>query len=84
MDTDDTRLITARQGCELFGCGLTSWYNLVKNDPSFPKPIKFSPGMVRWRLNELALQISPFMSTKIGTTATCWRLPWWRMSSAWT
>ena len=57
MVTDDTRLITAKEGCELFGCGLTSWYNLVKNDPSFPKPIRFSPGMVRWQLNELGTYI---------------------------
>jgi predicted DNA-binding transcriptional regulator AlpA len=66
MDTDDTRLITARQGCELFGCGLTSWYNLVKNDPSFPKPIKFSPGMVRWRLNELGAYIGQKGETSRG------------------
>ena len=54
----DTRLITAKEGCELFGCGLTSWYNLVKNDPSFPKPIRFSPGMVRCRVCQLSEYIN--------------------------
>ncbi len=58
MDANDTRLITAKQGCELLGCGLTSWYNLVNNDPSFPKPIRFSPGMVRWRICQLSEYIS--------------------------
>ena len=30
------------QVCERLGCGKTQLYKLVKNDPTFPKPIQLS------------------------------------------
>lgn len=31
-----------------------SWtWRKVKSDPTFPKPMKFSPGCTRWRISEI-------------------------------
>ena len=31
-----------------------SWtWRQLKNDPTFPKPVKFSPGCTRWKISEI-------------------------------
>ena len=36
------------QVCERLGCGKTQLYKLVKNDPTFPKPIQLSSRWTFW------------------------------------
>lgn len=49
----DRKYVKDTQIAERLGtCRQTPW-RLVKSDPTFPKPIRLSPGCTRWLLSEL-------------------------------
>lgn len=38
---------------ERFGVHRTTVRRWVQNDPSFPRPVKLSPGSTRWKLDDI-------------------------------
>ena len=38
---------------EIFGCHRTWAWRMVKRDPAFPRPLKLSPGVTRWKAEEI-------------------------------
>jgi prophage regulatory protein len=47
------RSIRAREGAEILGCGLSTYWRYAKEDPTFPKKRALSPRMSVWDEDEL-------------------------------
>lgn len=45
--------VSVRQIAERYGVHSTTPWDWLKSDPTFPKPIKLSPGCTRWKLAEI-------------------------------
>lgn len=60
------RSLRATQLAEIFGIGLSSVWRHVKNDPSFPRPIKLTPRCTVFDADEVAAW---FESRKAARTA---------------
>jgi prophage regulatory protein len=45
--------LSDRQIGERFGVHHLTPRRWVREDPTFPRPVKFSPGCTRWRLSEI-------------------------------
>jgi predicted DNA-binding transcriptional regulator AlpA len=44
------KLLTAREVCEILRIHIQTLYNRVRNDPEFPKPIRYKRGgRLAWR-----------------------------------
>lgn len=42
------RLLTVQQVAETLGVSVSFVWRKAKTDPTFPKPIRLSPGITRW------------------------------------
>jgi prophage regulatory protein len=47
------KYIADTDGADRYGVHRTTWWRWARTDPSFPKPIKLSPGCTRWRLSDI-------------------------------
>lgn len=45
--------LSDKQVAERYGVSRKVPWDWIKADPSFPKPVKLSPGCTRWKLEEL-------------------------------
>ena len=51
--TEEYQLVNTAYVCKLFKISRTTLYELVKNEPNFPKPIYLSKMNKRFRLKEI-------------------------------
>lgn len=47
------KYISDKQLAEQFGVHRPTIWRWAKNDPTFPKPVRLSPGCTRWKLAEI-------------------------------
>lgn len=55
----------AMRAKRLLGCSIATFYRIVERDPSFPKPIRLSTGLVLWKMAE----IRAYLDAKRGASA---------------
>lgn len=54
MHPDQNRIfVSDAQLAARFGTSRQTVWGWARNDPTFPKPIKLSPGCTRWKLAEI-------------------------------
>jgi predicted DNA-binding transcriptional regulator AlpA len=47
------QFLSDRQAAERYGVGRATIWRWLREDPSFPRPVRFTPGCTRWSLPEL-------------------------------
>jgi prophage regulatory protein len=53
METQAGRYLTDKQIAAMFGVSRITVWRWASTDPTFPSPIKLSPGCTRWKLSAI-------------------------------